>query len=117
MNIHNRSLSAIRMSTGIGGLDEVIDVRLYLAGESSNSVTALANLRDALHPRPEPRVDVEIIDVLNDPTRGLRDGIVVTPMLVKVAPRPERRILRNLRDLRDRRILLSILGLDKERHG
>jgi circadian clock protein KaiB len=85
-------------------------VRLYVAGESPNSVVALANLRVALGQRADPQPDLEVIDVLRDPERGLRDGITATPMLVKVAPLPERRVLGSLRD---RGILLNALGLDE----
>ena len=37
----------------------------------------------------------------------LRDGVLVTPMLIRCAPLPERRILGNLRD---RALLLAVLG-------
>ncbi len=83
-------------------------VVLYLAGQSPNSSAARANLRGALSQFPDHAIDVELIDVLTDPARSLRDGVLVTPMLVKIAPLPERRILGNLRD---RRALLDALGL------
>jgi circadian clock protein KaiB len=85
-------------------------VRLYVAGEAPNSVAAIANLRLALAHCAEAAVEVETIDVLEDPDRALRDGVLVTPMLVKVAPLPERRILGNLRD---RDTLFSVLGIDR----
>jgi circadian clock protein KaiB len=83
-------------------------VRLYVAGEAPNSVAAIANLRLALA-HSECSAHVETIDVLRDPDRALRDGVFVTPMLVRVAPLPERRILGNLRD---RDTLLGVLGID-----
>jgi circadian clock protein KaiB len=51
--------------------------------------------------------NVEIVDVLKAPERGLEDGVLVTPMLVRVAPPPERRILGNLSD---RANLLGVLS-------
>ncbi len=87
-----------------------LHVRLYVAGEAPNSVAAIANLRSALAQGGERSVEVETIDVLRDPERALRDGVLVTPMLVKVAPPPERRILGNLRD---RDTLLGVLGIDR----
>lgn len=83
-----------------------IRVRLYVAGDSPNSRRAVDNLRAALSglaTTPE----VEIVDVLRAPDRGLRDGVLVTPMLVRIAPAPERRILGNLSDLA---ILLGVLA-------
>jgi circadian clock protein KaiB len=82
-------------------------VRLYVAGDSPNSITALANLRALLVELRMPADVMEIIDVLQDPARGLRDGVLVTPMLVRVLPAPERRILGNLSD---RTIMLGLLS-------
>jgi circadian clock protein KaiB len=86
-------------------------VRLYVAGDGPNSMAAVANLKAVLARRPEGTVDLEIIDVVADPERALRDGIFVTPMLVRLAPTPERRVLGNLQN---RRILLDALGFDPE---
>jgi len=84
-------------------------LRLYVAGEAPNSNVAVANLRAVIAQCADGRADVEIIDVLRHPERGLQDGVFVTPMLVKFEPAPERRVLGSLRD---RRVLLAALGLD-----
>ena len=84
-------------------------LRLYVAGDALNSIGAIANLRAAIAECAGGEADIEIIDVLRDPDRGLRDGILVTPMLVKIEPLPERRLLGSLRD---RQILLAVLGLE-----
>jgi circadian clock protein KaiB len=83
-------------------------LRLYVAGDAPNSIAALANLRAVLADCTNGWADVEIIDILTDPERGLHDGVFVTPMLVKVEPLPERRVLGSLCD---RRFLLAVLGL------
>jgi circadian clock protein KaiB len=93
---------------------ETIRVRLYLAGASPNSTTAAQNMRAVLAQFAEHCIDLEIIDVLVDPERGLDDGILVTPMLVKLDPPPERRLLGSLRD---RRALLEVLGLSAKEGG
>jgi circadian clock protein KaiB len=84
-------------------------LRLYLAGDAPNSLAAHANLRAALADLPEGDVHLEIIDVLQHPERGLQDGVLMTPMFVRLAPEPERRILGNLSA---RAALLGVLGLD-----
>ena len=89
-------------------------VRLYIAGTGPNSASALANLKAALDPVHDRDKQIEIIDVLKDPERALRDGIFVTPMLVKLEPTPERRILGTLRD---RANLLGALGIEEVPHG
>jgi hypothetical protein len=91
-----------------------VRVRLYVAGGSPNSTSAAANLRAVLAQFGEHRIDLEIIDVLVEPERGLADGVLVTPMLVKLEPPPGRRLLGNLRD---RRALLEVLGLSAGEGG
>jgi circadian clock protein KaiB len=85
-----------------------VRVRLYVAGESPNSMTARTNLTAVIEEFPACGVLLEVINVLQSPERGLDDGVLVTPMLVKVFPLPERRILGNLRN---RSLLLSVLGI------
>jgi circadian clock protein KaiB len=89
---------------------EPLRVRLYIAGDSPNSLAALHNLRRVLEERPDHAVELEIIDVLHEPLRGVQDRVVATPLLVKVAPAPERRVLGNLRD---QGVLLGVLGLSE----
>jgi circadian clock protein KaiB len=86
-----------------------VRVRLYVAGDSPNSATALANVQNALQEHPGHHVTLEIIDVLRDPEKGIGDGVVATPLLVRVEPPPERRVLGNLQD---RGRLLGVLGLN-----
>ena len=83
-------------------------VTLYVASDGPNSVAAMSNLKAALAQYPGHQVVVQIVDVVTDPARGLRDGVLVTPMLVRIAPLPERRILGNLHD---GSLLLTVLGL------
>jgi circadian clock protein KaiB len=83
---------------------------LYVAGSSPNSVAAIHNLRAALSHLPEHAIDLEVIDILVDPARAAHDGVLLTPMLVKLEPPPERRVLGNLSN---REELLRALGLDE----
>ncbi len=91
-------------------LEVRLRVRLYIAARAPNSVAALAALRSALGAPYPSWAEVEVIDVLKDPERGLSDGVLVTPMLVRVYPLPERRILGNLSD---RATLLHVVQLDE----
>jgi circadian clock protein KaiB len=83
-------------------------LRLYVAGESPNSVQAKGNLQAAIERLAKEDVSVEYIDVLRHPERGLRDGVLVTPTLIKVAPPPEQRVIGSLHD---RDALLAGLGI------
>ncbi len=74
-----------------------LSLRLYVAGQLSHSAEAVANLqRLCAHPAAAA---VEIVDVLENPARALQDGIMVTPMLVRLSPGPILRIFGTLGDL------------------
>ena len=76
-------------------------------------MAARANLHAALQQCPDQLVELEVIDVLREPERGAQDQVLVTPMLVKFEPRPERRVLGSLHN---RAILFGALGIE-ESHG
>jgi circadian clock protein KaiB len=96
----------------MSGLGAPLRLRLYIAGRSPNSVIAANTLRTLLAEFSSLGVDLETVDVLREPERALRDGVLATPMLVKLEPAPERRILGNLSD---RKTVLAVLGLDEAR--
>ncbi|MEO8698522.1 MAG: circadian clock KaiB family protein [Kofleriaceae bacterium] len=85
----------------------MLRVCLYVAGGAPNSIAALASLRAVLAAFPEHPVELEIVDVVATPERGFTDGVMITPMLRKLGPAPERRVLGNLRD---HRLLREVLG-------
>ena len=84
-------------------------LRLYVAGSTQNSAHAIANLsalcREHLHDRHE----LEIVDVTREPTRALADGVLMTPMLLKLAPGPIRKIVGTLSETRT---VMEVLGLE-----
>jgi circadian clock protein KaiB len=90
----------------------LLHLRLYVAGEAPNSAAAVRNLRTVLG--AQSHVKLEIVDVLKSPERGVQDGVIVTPTLVRVSPSPERRIVGNLRDLPK---VAATLGIDEARRG
>jgi len=71
-------------------------LRLYVAGSSPNSQLARKNLEAVLESLGLREVALEIIDVLEEPLRGLEDGVLVTPTLVRSSPPPVRRVIGNL---------------------
>jgi circadian clock protein KaiB len=84
-------------------------LRLFVAGDSPESATAVANLRALFPPAETPHVTLEIVDVERDPARAARDGIMVTPTLLKISPAPVCRILGNLKN---GAALLALLGVE-----
>ncbi len=88
--------------------DRQIEFRLYIAGETLNSVKAITNLNDLCVSHLDGNFTVEIIDVLEDSARCLIDSVFMTPTLMKLSPRPIVRIVGNLSD---RSSLLSALKI------
>ena len=72
--------------------------RLYIAGDTQNSILALANLSAFCEARLPSRYKIEVVDVLLEPKRALTDGIFMTPTLVKLAPMPVNKIVGTLSD-------------------
>ncbi len=73
-------------------------LRLYVAGRAPNSVQAATNIRALCEQHFPLGYDLEIVDLLDDPATALADGIVVTPTLVKLHPRPREKVIGNLSD-------------------
>jgi circadian clock protein KaiB len=89
-----------------------LSLRLFVAGDSPESAIAVANLRALFPPGEGSQVQMEIVDVRKDPAYAARNGVLVTPTLLKVSPSPSCRILGNLKN---RDALLSLLGIDRRR--
>jgi circadian clock protein KaiB len=85
----------------------VIRLRLYVAGNAPNSVHAIANARALCGEHPASGYALEIVDLMLHPLRAVSDGIVVTPTLVKLSPRP---VLRIIGTLSDTDAVLAALG-------
>jgi circadian clock protein KaiB len=87
-------------------------LRLFVAADSPDSVTAMANLK-ALFPKEKGSdVHIDIVDVQREPGRAARDEIMVTPTLLRVSPSPRFRILGNLTN---GDALLRLLGVARPR--
>jgi circadian clock protein KaiB len=69
---------------------------LYIAGNLPNSVQAVLNLKAICTDHFPQDYRLEIVDVLREPQRGLNDGVLVTPTLVKLEPEPKQVIMGNL---------------------
>ena len=82
-------------------------LKLYVAGNTPNSMRALATLRDILESKFKGVYALKVIDVLKSPQLAEEDKILATPTLAKILPPPVRRIIG---DLSDREKVL--IGLD-----
>lgn len=71
-------------------------MRLYVAGQTSKSVTALMNLKKICEEHLEGRYHIEIIDLLKQPQLARGDQIIAVPTLVRKLPEPVRKIIGDL---------------------
>lgn len=78
--------------------DDKVVLRLYIAGNSPNSVHARANLSQVLDGFKTKPVQTEVVDVLIDGHIALQDGVLLTPTLMRVCPEPEMRVIGDLSD-------------------
>lgn len=85
-----------------------VSFRLYVVGGRPNSDCARANLRTICAEFGDPAPRVEIVDVVRDAERAMRDGIVATPTLIRISPKPVLTFLGSLADLEQVRAALGI---------
>ena len=86
------------MAAGVAevGDGEVLELRLYIAGQTRKSIAALTNLRRICEEHLAGRYRVEVIDLLENPQRAQHDQILAIPTLVRRLPEPIRRIIGDL---------------------
>jgi circadian clock protein KaiB len=86
----------------------VVVLRLYIAGGAPNSVQAIANLEAICREYLKDGYKLEVVDILEHPGRAMAEGVLVTPSLAKLSPRPTANVVGNLSD--KTKVLLA-LGL------
>ncbi|MBE7177031.1 MAG: circadian clock KaiB family protein [Mucilaginibacter polytrichastri] len=72
------------------------ELRLYIAGKTQKSITALKNLRKYCEEDLNCEYAIEVIDLLEHPQLAEGDQILAVPTLVKKVPEPLRRIIGDL---------------------
>ena len=75
---------------------EVFELRLYVAGQTPKSVTALANLKKMCEEHLAGKYRIEVIDLLEQPQLARGDQILAIPTLVRRLPAPIRKIIGDL---------------------
>ena len=72
------------------------ELRLYVAGQTIKSKTALANLTRICQTHLEDRYHIEVIDLLKNPKLAAGDQIFAVPTLVRKLPEPIKKIIGDL---------------------
>lgn len=87
-------------------VEEIFDLRLYVAGQTPKAVRAFANLRRICDEHLAGRYRIEVIDLLEDPRLGRGDQILALPTLVRRLPSPIKKIIGDLSNVE--RVLVGL---------
>ena len=71
-------------------------LRLYVAGQTTKSLAAMANLKRVCEQHLAGRYEIEVIDLVQQPKLAAGDQILAIPTLVRRLPAPLKRIIGDL---------------------
>ncbi len=71
-------------------------LKLYVAGQTLKSVTALQNLKKYCETHLKGQYEIEVVDLLVKPQLAEGDQIFAIPTLVRKVPEPIRKIIGDL---------------------
>ncbi len=71
-------------------------LRLYIAGHTAKATAALENLERLCRTHLAGRYEIEVIDLLKNPTLAAGDQILAVPTLVRKLPSPIKKIIGDL---------------------
>jgi len=85
-----------QMHPGAERESESWNLRLYVAGDSPKSRSAIANLRRLCETHLKDRYTIEVIDLLKEPSLAKTHQIVAIPTLIRKLPEPIKRVIGDL---------------------
>jgi circadian clock protein KaiB len=71
-------------------------LRLYIAGQTPNSIAAITNLKKICEDKLKGKYRIEVVDLLVKPQLAKGDQIIAIPTLVRRLPPPVKKIIGNL---------------------
>ena len=78
--------------------EQVWQLRLYVAGQSTCSLLALANLMKLCRQRLPGRHHIEVVDIFEDLTPAINDDIIAVPTVIRRSSTSTRRVAGILSD-------------------
>jgi len=75
---------------------DVLELRLYVAGQTPKSLAALANLKRICDEHLKDQYRIEVVDLVKHPQLAQGDQILAIPTLVRRVPKPTRKIIGDL---------------------
>lgn len=89
------------------------ELKLYIAGKTTKSVTALHNLKKYCEEHLQGKYKIEVVDLLQTPQLAEGDQILAVPTLVKKVPEPIRKIIGDLSNEEKVLVGLNIVPVKK----
>jgi circadian clock protein KaiB len=71
-------------------------LRLYIAGETAKAAAAFANLERICEDHLRGHYEIEVVDLMKNPTLASGDQILAIPTLVRRLPTPVKKIIGDL---------------------
>jgi circadian clock protein KaiB len=84
----------------------VFDLRLYVAGQTPKSLTAITNLKRICEEHLKGQYRIEVIDLQKNPQLAAGDQILAIPTLVRKLPEPIKKIIGDLSS--EERVLVGL---------
>ena len=75
---------------------EFWELRLYVAGQTPNSIRAFSNLQKICDEHLHGKYKIEVIDLIKNPQLAAGDQILAIPTLVRKLPEPIKKIIGDL---------------------
>jgi len=90
----------------VAGSSATFELRLYVAGQTAKSITAIANLKRICETHLAGQYRIEVIDLTKTPQLAAGDQIIAVPTLVRRLPEPIKKILGDLSN--EERVLVGL---------
>lgn len=94
-------------------MEQTWELKLYIAGKTTKSVTALKNLKKYCAEHMNGKYKIEVIDLLEKPQLAEGDQIFAVPTLVRKVPVPIRKIIGDLSNEEKVLVGLNIVPVKK----
>jgi circadian clock protein KaiB len=89
-------------------------LRLYVAGQTPKSLAAFANLKKICEEHLKCKYQIEVIDLIKNPTLAKGDQILAIPTLIRKLPEPVRKIIGDLSNTEKVLVGLNIVPVTEE---
>ena len=93
------SASRKSQSAKLENKTDVLELRLYVAGQTPKSLAALGNLKKICEEHLKGRYRLHVIDLIKTPQLAQGDQILAIPTLVRNLPHPICKIIGDLSDI------------------